>query len=297
MRNGAETIPVIGPWFSTAGGVMDLWAMPCFPRFDLFAVAAAWNLPRLWWDIVKPSPGNEVRALLRGASHGHLKEKQPLKPKISWTNPSIVEGIGFASFLDGIAESAGQKFSIAVTGEVGFYITIANALADFSLAWITTAYQMGGCLPSSAGPTRLTAGEGTLRSGFGAESTIFSDVEGDPTLNAVDGIIVPAGLDFSVGANTKTKPWPIVPGQFQSVRSWIQTSPDGIIHKQLRRVGPGAPSKSNENFGHVKLPMVNYPRKVSLITEGATDGYCLLDGSSLTAGESHLVASQFKWDP
>ena len=297
MRNGIETIPVIGPWASTAGGVMDLWAMPCFPQIDIFVMAAVWNLPRLWWDVVKPSPGNELRALLRGQSHSKLKEKQPIKPKISWLNPSVVEGIGFAGFLDGIAESAGQKFTVAVTGEVGFYITIANALADFSLAWITTAYQMGGCLPSTAGPTKLTAGENTLHIGTGEEAVIFADVEGDPALNGISYMIIPPGLDFSIGAHVKEKPWPTDPTQYCGLRSRIYITGDNPIEKHLARTGPNSRSTKNEAFGHVEVPMASDYRKAYLLISGDQDGYCLVDGTCLYGGEKHLVKSQFKWDP
>jgi len=297
MRNGPETIPVIGPWISSAGGVMDLWAMPCFPRLDIFAAAAVWNLPRLWWDVVKPSPGNEIRALLRGASHSKLKEKQPIKPKINWLNPSIVEGVGFASFLDGVAESAGQKFSIAVTGEVGFYITIANALADFSLAWITTAYQMGGCLPSDAGPTRLTTGEGSLFLGPGPEAVIFAEVEGDNSLNLVNGIKIPAGLGMSVGAEVNIAPWPAAPEFFGNATAAVVDVTTGTTLKHFPMMGPDTPKKIMKAHTHVKMAPAGFDRKVCLIFSGPPGKACVTDGSSLTAGESHLVASQFKRDP
>lgn len=126
--------PIIGPWISKAGRVIDVVSEPCNPD-PLVAVKAAFHgIPLLAWTLLKPDPLDAAfdRA---GLTHKRKRRKIARMQHIEFPDISPPKNkLGWAMWT-------GAK----VAERVGWYMLIIDATLDFAVYWTTTTWAYSGC--------------------------------------------------------------------------------------------------------------------------------------------------------
>lgn len=133
--NPYKKLPIVGPWISRIGHVIDIFATPCSPSPEIWVKAAFISSPRLAYLLVKPF-------LL--ATEWHIRTS---------TNHRKLKGIA----------RLGAEFTPQFTGEgrpgwvvfknlgdlilkIEWYFMIIDRTTEFAVNWTSLAYSYQGCL-------------------------------------------------------------------------------------------------------------------------------------------------------
>lgn len=133
-------IPIIGNDFSKIGRAIDLYATPCSPTAEIWVYGFFQAIPTLVATLVKPE--------LIDLKIAHRGRRQRKGKRMKF--------IGGLIFRDAVLEVPVPRwvvFRIYALGQrIGWWFLVADALEDFSINWMSMAYEWQGCTPGPVPP-------------------------------------------------------------------------------------------------------------------------------------------------
>lgn len=127
-------VPFIGPWPAKFGKIIELWDTACSPSPELWVQAFWHEIPFLVWAILKPDPIDLVTDRFK-VQH-HRKRKRKFKVIDAWQPKfPVPKGKITNAVFDMI--QAQQR--------IGWYLLIVDASLDFTINWMSAAYNWNGC--------------------------------------------------------------------------------------------------------------------------------------------------------
>jgi hypothetical protein len=238
--NPLANAPIIGPWTSRIGKVVDILATPCDVSPYVFVQAFWHSAPVLLASLYKPDP---VDYLTDRGGRPHKKGRnRNFRPKDFMPgDPGTIKGkLGWASFA-----------ATSMIERVGWYLLVADATTQFAVNWTSLAYQWSGCKVPGNPYCRsiceipiefpLAAGTYTFNSwSVQSQSGFFGDT---------DSIGTPPGFQSNVMLSFLTKPHAFPPFEQASV-----TNVQLVDDIQDRLIWEGAPQQyANGEFSAITL--------------------------------------------
>lgn len=126
-------LPIIGGDLAKIGRIIQIYATPCSPYFEVWVYAFWQAIPTLFITLTKPEL---IDVDIHKGSH------RPRKGRRARFRASAV----FRDSLVTLPVPNWRVFRIyEMYQRVGWYFLVADALEDFSINWMSMAYKMAGC--------------------------------------------------------------------------------------------------------------------------------------------------------
>lgn len=140
VPNGVRQLPVVGPWASRIGRVIDIWGMPCNPTTEIWVLAAWHTIPMCALALIKPSALEYINSRL-GSPHRRKR------PQFRLSSLPLIEGHGAP--VPG--EYTWVRFGINKALVVFQYIQFIDVTTRGLVQWSSMAYSWSGCQVPGAG--------------------------------------------------------------------------------------------------------------------------------------------------
>lgn len=162
-----RALPIVGPWASRIGRVVDIWGMPCNTTPEVWALAAWHTVPTMLLALVKPSPIEYANQRF-GRSHRRRRPTLALKgvTTIVGSTVPIPQNYAWAKFVLSQGLRAFQYVQFIDVGTRGL------------LQWSSMVYSWSGCqVPGAGGGYQTSIGDTVfLGSLSGSPLTLPTDV-------------------------------------------------------------------------------------------------------------------------
>lgn len=213
-------LPLIGPWASKVGNIIDIAATPCSVDPEIYVTAAFVGIPRLVWSLFKPDAYDFKYDALKGG----LGNKRKRRFKAGAT-----QDVGLPVPKNKFTTIAFKVGDIAQ--KIGWYFIVVDATLDYVTYWTTAVYQMSGCdFPNAArADLEIQGGGFTPTGGDWQQIAIWhvlqtTDMAAGPNGVAVDNDMQSACF-VSMRVTRFSMDFP-APG---GVQFRIRRAPDGVV--------------------------------------------------------------------
>lgn len=280
-------LPVVGPWISRVGQVVDIVSLPCNPDPIMWVEGFFTSVPYLIWSLFKPDPIDQTweRFGFPGAGHRHARFRMG----------GALEGIKIP--IPRSARTAALFRLGSLAQRIGWWFCIVDAGTKFAVNWATATYAYAGCIdPEGAASWGLADSEWPVSPG---ESGIlpFSTLRDPAHRFSFDSIIFRKGSPSGYRIVPQVSEWSEVGPPCATVTFEVVNTGTGETIELAPAMTPKPGETLNTYFRRSNYGRVfpDSPYSVGLKYTVSGVGWANLEGSSFSADNS--VGNNLLVDP